>query len=321
MPFTIYKSNDTSAPTISGTAGDLTTALDAILVNGYGSKSAAGWTIDKTATNKRAYKMAASGSLVQNIMRIRDNAGGTGGAKEAQIRGFATMSDIDTGTSPFPSTALSALTDNSWIIRKSVTADAATRPWIAFADGRQIMMWIQSGDTANYYHAFYFGDMADYVPASTNPTICCAKGFENNPAISTSALFPCGQTSLAAQAGYSLAMSHLGTGAGTGFTLVLFSANLIEQTTTAHSLTGLIAAPNPADGGLYLHPCFVVDITTGGNKTLRGELRKLYATLQPSSTFSDGDTVSGTGAYAGRTFQVVKLVGISTGYACLVETT
>ena len=31
----MYKSTDLNAPTLSGTAGDLTTLLDAILVNGY----------------------------------------------------------------------------------------------------------------------------------------------------------------------------------------------------------------------------------------------------------------------------------------------
>ena len=52
---TVYRSDDASAPVITGTAGDLVMALDAILVNGYGAKSAAGWTIAYTGANKRAY--------------------------------------------------------------------------------------------------------------------------------------------------------------------------------------------------------------------------------------------------------------------------
>jgi hypothetical protein len=43
--FTIYKSGDASAPSITNVAGTLWKALYAILVYGYGSKSAAGWTV------------------------------------------------------------------------------------------------------------------------------------------------------------------------------------------------------------------------------------------------------------------------------------
>jgi hypothetical protein len=56
MTVRIYRSTDGSAPVLTGQAGKLTDLLDAILVNGYGSKTAAGWTI-----NQRIWNVALCG--------------------------------------------------------------------------------------------------------------------------------------------------------------------------------------------------------------------------------------------------------------------
>lgn len=56
MTVTAYFSTDASAPTLTGTTGSLVALLDAILVNGYGAKAAAGWSIAYTGTSKRDYK-------------------------------------------------------------------------------------------------------------------------------------------------------------------------------------------------------------------------------------------------------------------------
>src|SRR5438309_11659795 len=55
MTVRVYKSTDASAPALTGQVGSLTALLDAILVNGYGTKTAAGWTIGFTTTKKLAY--------------------------------------------------------------------------------------------------------------------------------------------------------------------------------------------------------------------------------------------------------------------------
>lgn len=62
MGVTLYQWTDASAPSLTGQVGSLTALLDAILVNGYGSVSAAGWSIAYTSTNKRQYAMASGGT-------------------------------------------------------------------------------------------------------------------------------------------------------------------------------------------------------------------------------------------------------------------
>jgi hypothetical protein len=40
--FTIYTSNDLGAPQLNGLTGSLLTVLDAVLINGYGTKTSGG---------------------------------------------------------------------------------------------------------------------------------------------------------------------------------------------------------------------------------------------------------------------------------------
>jgi hypothetical protein len=61
MTVRVYRSTDASAPVLTGQVGSLTALLDAILVNGYGALTAAGWTIAQTTTNKRGYKQNTTG--------------------------------------------------------------------------------------------------------------------------------------------------------------------------------------------------------------------------------------------------------------------
>ena len=51
MTVRIYKSTDSGAPTLTGQAFSLISLLLACLVDGYGSKAAAGWTKPYTGTN------------------------------------------------------------------------------------------------------------------------------------------------------------------------------------------------------------------------------------------------------------------------------
>ena len=60
MTVTVYLSTDASAPTLDGNVGSLITVLDAVLVNGYGAKAAAGWTKAFSGTNKAAYRNSPS---------------------------------------------------------------------------------------------------------------------------------------------------------------------------------------------------------------------------------------------------------------------
>lgn len=133
-----FRHDDVGAPTLTGEVGSLTNLLRKCLVGtagvAYGSKASAGWTEQfvgaeaNIAVFKNVEGEGGSGCCVL----VNDNAPGAGGAREAQIVVYASMTDINTGTLG---------TSAPWF-RKSGTADAAARKWQVVADGRTA--WLHS---------------------------------------------------------------------------------------------------------------------------------------------------------------------------------
>src|SRR6478609_9197278 len=96
MTMRVYRWDDSSAPTLSASNGALITVLDAVLVNGYGSKTAAGWTKAFSGTNLAAY-LQGSGSNGR-YLRVDNSTSDN----FPRLRGFKAMSAISTGTDGFP---------------------------------------------------------------------------------------------------------------------------------------------------------------------------------------------------------------------------
>src|SRR5690606_21289348 len=105
-----FRWDDASAPTLSGTAGSLLELLRACLVGtdgvAYGSgeneKLAAGWTEEFTGTNVAVFRNSLAAGGTGDYFRIDDNGIAVGGAREAMLTAYNTMSDIDTGTGLMP---------------------------------------------------------------------------------------------------------------------------------------------------------------------------------------------------------------------------
>ena len=62
MTVRVYSSTDASAPVLTGQVGSLIAVLDACLVNGYGTKTAAGWTKPFADASNTAVYRSGSGS-------------------------------------------------------------------------------------------------------------------------------------------------------------------------------------------------------------------------------------------------------------------
>ena len=206
--FTIYRSTDSGAPVLTGSVGDLVNLLDKCLVAGYGSKSAAGWAKTYSATNKAAFTQGAGSNGM--LLRVQDDAPAT--AKEARCTGYVTMSDVDTGTGPFPTAAqgTAGVAMTAW--RKSNTADSTARAWLIFADSRTVHVFIASGDTSGVYFRYSFGEF--YSTVSSDPYRCLISGrtsentnlnsAERGGFLSTTAISTC--------PGTFIARGHAGTG-------------------------------------------------------------------------------------------------------------
>ncbi len=152
---TVYKSTDSSAPTISGTAGDLIAALYAILVTGYGSKAAAGWTRPYTGTNKAVFQQ---GGGLGRCLRIDDS-----NAFSARPSLYTTMTSVDAGDHLAPAGTLPY-----W--HKSTVSSSTQRPWVCLATAQTFYLIILAnltslgnGDGGDSHCAC--GDFVDPAPA------------------------------------------------------------------------------------------------------------------------------------------------------------
>jgi hypothetical protein len=165
MTVTTYRSFETGAPTLNGQPGSLVAVLDACLVNGYGSKAAAGWTKAFSATNRAVYR-APTGT--QYYLAVDDTAPIS---RYATLRGYETMSDTVTGTNPFPSVAQLS---TGLPIGKSDTADSGVRGWCVIAHERSFYFFAYpsfgwgadnySGNSAaGFDNSFFFGELVSYM--------------------------------------------------------------------------------------------------------------------------------------------------------------
>ncbi len=102
---------------------------------------------------------------------------------------------------------------------------------------------------------------------------------------------------------------------------------LAKHGSAAHSAVGLYGlagnpSPGTGDGGIMLSRVFLHESATiTGSVTVRGQMRGFWHFLHPSGArVNDGDTFSGTGDLAGRTFLILKPAVDSLG-VYVIETT
>jgi hypothetical protein len=287
MPQVIYRSTDTSAPVLTGQAGTMVTVLDACLVNGYGSKAAAGWTKVYSGTNKAAYQMG-DGDL-DYFLQIRDDGSVTSDL-ETNMAGYVTMSDVDTGTERWPAATGS-------LIRKSNTIDATARPWAIAADESTVHIWTKFNGSNYVSHTF--GEYYSFYPSDSYRVINYGRSTSTSLVLAMDA---------APQGGPNAAAGGLH----------MFWEDGSNSTGGLHRLMGATSNPggpfpNQYDGFVYLGR----QLISLGN--IRGYLRGVYEMFDSGTGCADGDTFSGTGDFAGRTFQILK--GFSnTNRAYAIET-
>lgn len=347
MTVRIYKSTDASAPVLTGQVGKLTDLLDAVLVNGYGALTAAGWTIAYTATNKRAYLQNLTGANNASGMHlyVDDNGPGAGAAKEARACGFETMSAITpTGTGQFPTAAQSAIGTGQLAIRKSNTADATARPWTIIANGQSVYIFIETGDNVAPVlgaFPFIFGDFEPYKSGDQYAVCIIGRNIENTGTAANEPFPIVNSGNIAAgyglnntMFGHFIARNWAGTGGSVRCGKVIdiskqFNANTQvaiggwngEASTTAAGGANIAMgrtwnianvqwpSPNGPDGSIWVSPIFL-----NHSFALRGYLSGLWAPLH-DRPLNHNDTVTvGAGNLNGKSLICMQIPAyINTG--------
>ena len=301
MTATIYQSTDASAPVLTGATGSLVALLDACLVNGYGSKAAAGWTKSFSGTSKAAYRQGAGSAF---YLRVQDDGPGAGTFKEARAVGYETMSEVDTGTPPFPTVAQAT---NGVFIRKSTTADSTARAWILAATNKTFHLFTFTGDTANVASSFSFGDVYSYKPSDLYSCHISGRSTENSAIYTGDSVSGLSSSYSGVIAGNWFVRSDSGVGGSVA------AGQHSDYWIAAQSIVGKggNTYPDPVDGGMRMTPLYIHEASE-----TRGSVPGLWNPMHDLA-FGLGDTISGVGGLAGRTFQVVSIAGSSSGQLLL----
>lgn len=302
-----FFSTDASAPVLSGATGSLNDLLQAILVTGYGTRVAAGWTQSfSDATTKTMVWRPATGP--RHYLQSQDNGPGAGTFKEARWKGFVTMTAFNTGTEPFPTVAQMA---TGLFVRKSATADATARPWRAVADEATLYLFIDPADFPGHFMPYEFGQFTSWKTADAYASIIAARILENTNA-NTNSAHPNLYTG---SVGGSVVIAYAPrsySGVGSAVALSRQSnATLLNNTGQIILGTAGQAYPNPVDAGLLLSPLYITEGTV-----IRGSNRGLWNPCH-AKPILDQDTFSVTDGAVTRNFIALNLQQLG---QCFVET-
>ena len=305
MTVRVYRSDDASAPTLNGTVGSLIAVLDACLVNGYGSKAAAGWAKAFSGTNLAAYR-AASG--IRHYLRVDDTA-----AQEARIIGYETMTtDINGGASPFPT---STQQSGGLFVRKSNTADSTARPWMLISNGVFFYFLPFTGITAlngdvaasDIAGTFCFGEFISYKPGDAYSTIIIG-AIATGQSQSVFGVTVSPTTWFAAPNGHFIARAY--TQSGTSRTVT----KMVPGDPHGATLMGGASHPVYPDvvsGGIPLGPVEILEPDGSNIPIQRGRLPGLWVPFValPGSQL---DTFTCSGELSGKTMTLMTVGNTST---------
>lgn len=295
MAARFYLWTDVGAPTLSGTAGSLITVLDACLVNGYGSKVGAGWTKTYSGVNLAAYRMTTASPATGFYLRV-DDTGATG----SRVVGYETMSDVNTGTGAFPT---SAQFSGGLHLTKSSGAGATARPWAVFAENRSFYITILGNSTTNigvdsWASSMFFGDIISRKTVD---------GF--NCAIIANSTNSSGQSQLLATNGYGnygdltghyLARDYTGIGSSKQFGKCrIYRTNGVSGSMISPG-ESFLAYPDPVSQTWNLQRVMVMESSV----VMRGYLPGLYDSIGGTQIANYFDIVQGQGTFSTTTFML-----------------
>ena len=310
MAVTVYRWDDPDAPVLSNpSAGSLIGVLDACLVDGYTGKTGAGWTKAFSGTNLAAYRQGA-GSMC--YLRVYD---GTGTFK-VRMRGYESMTDVNTGTGEFPTTTQLA---NGAYAAIGTSTTAAKKPWIVVADNKRFYLWVGASLTTDvdiststtWQALFFFGDIISFRPGDT---YCCQIMGSDSASNGTERFGLAG--ALTSVIAGSFIERDAAQAAGAVNNGKYFDHHGASSSATMGSST-CVAYPDPITGGINLSRIHVSNGATV--KGIRGRLPGVFAPLN-ALPGNNGDTFSGVGDLDGRTFILLDCGSSTTRCRVALET-
>lgn len=154
----VYRCTDSDAPVLSGTTGSMINLLRKCLVDGYGEKSPAGWSLEfidapATTASFRGNPATGTGFFIQ----VDDTL-----TTSTTFKGFEIMTSETDGTGEFHS--------NGYSIHKSGTPSTAARNWTVIATDRSFYLFnyrdtlsTSTPTKTSFLVGIFFGDIEKAV--------------------------------------------------------------------------------------------------------------------------------------------------------------
>lgn len=283
-----YASTDASAPTCTGEVGSLNNLLNKVLVTGYGTQPAAGWTKPYETSNIAVF-MTGDG---QACLQVNDAGPGVGTYKEARVRGYEAMSAYNTGTGPFPTAAQQT---NGGFARKSAAADNTQRVWYCWANSNTFYLAVETGDSASNPFFLAFGRFTADKPNDKYAYFIAARYTENSAGVSAETLNT-RQISIGTAGANKLYIPRSVQGVA-GAVQAEMHSDLVKSKQAQTSGTDGVAYPDPATGGLRLERTYIHELNQP-----RGFLPGLWTPLH-ARPLAHAATITGTDNLINRTFR------------------
>jgi hypothetical protein len=268
---------------------NIQTLFDAILVNGYGSKPAAGWSKPFSASSIAIVYRNGPGAKARSYFRILSGA-------NDRLEGYDAMTNSDTGTNSFGKNGSTLWGTNAigYLDSSSISS------WLAIADERTLFFRYVSGST---YLSFYLGDIQSF----TDPDEGCAfilSGQEQPGTIGYGVPWLGGiQTTYPGQ--NKGALKGFPNYNGNELYGMIYPSPMFISPLDTYYTTPVSAV----DNRMYVAPLWVLHSSANNfsNPVLRGRIRWLYLCMGPESNYTDGTVVNGMGQLAGRQLTLLKL--------------
>lgn len=211
------------------------------------------WTKAHSGTNKAAYQSAAPGAT-GFFLRVNDSGDhATDLGRAARVRGYEAMTNVDTGTLPFPTVVQQADPGPRWI--KSDTASSAARDWTLIV-GESMFYFFPKPMTAIAANpVLIFGDLIPFNSSDATAAVLCyansTTGGAFNPYYCWYSRAGSGSYgSIVFARSYTGAPGALVPGAGAVPTPPMGLSNIGY---------GYLAKPCPIDNGYWLFPVLIAE--------------------------------------------------------------
>ena len=234
------------------------------------------------------------------------------GTRRCGIKGYESMTDIDTGINPFPYSAA----DDKWFWWYKSENETTAKRWAIIADDRWVYVWWNraSDNNGDYGKLNAFGDFNSYVPADAYNFLVTGawsnSSEEYQSMLATGAALYSSGASLITS-GAEIARDYQGTAPGR-----LYGC---AAAVSPYNYSGYVygrtlgysggAFPDPVSGGAVISPVDFWEIC-GGSQLLRGRQPGLYNPLHARPyNHVEPTLVSGSGDFADRRFMALPFRG------------